>query len=76
MLTPIHMMLMTNHLVQQNQMMMLRHRQQQARNAAIKKSKSNPLQPVYGTPCEVRNERGKESTDCDECEYNFSCPYA
>lgn len=75
MLTPIHMMLMTNHLVQQNQMMMLRHRQQQARNAAIK-SKHDALQPVYGTPCEVRNERGKESTDCDECEYNFSCPYA
>ena len=75
MLAPIHIMLMTNHLVQQNQMMMSRHRQQQAHNAAIK-SKHDALQPVYDTPCEVRNERGKESADCDECEYNFNCPYA
>lgn len=75
MFAPIHMMLMTNHLVQQNQMFALRRRQQQTRNAAIK-SKPDTLQPIYGTPCEVRNERGKESTDCDECEYNFNCPYA
>lgn len=75
MFAPIHMMLMTNHLVQQNQMFALRRRQQQARNAAIK-SKPDTLRPVYDTPCEVRNERGKESTDCDECEYNFNCPYA
>ena len=34
-----------------------------------------PYEPCYGTPCEVRNERGKASMDCDECEYNFSCPY-
>lgn len=74
MFAPIHMMLMTNHLVQQNQMFALRRRQQQARNAAIK-SKPDILRPVYGTPCEARNERGKESVDCDECEYNFSCPY-
>ena len=35
-----------------------------------------PYEPCYGTPCEVRNERGKASMDCDECEYNFSCPYS
>ena len=35
-----------------------------------------PAKPIYGTPCEVRNECGKESLDCDECEYNLSCPYA
>lgn len=35
-----------------------------------------PVEPIYGTPCEVRNERGKESLDCDECEYLFDCPYS
>ena len=34
-----------------------------------------PFEPCYGTPCEIRNERGQTSMDCDECEYLFDCPY-
>ena len=41
MLAPIHIMLMTNHLIQQNQMFALRHRQQQAQNTSIKSKPDN-----------------------------------
>jgi hypothetical protein len=81
MITPIHMMLMTNHLVQQNQMMMLRHRQQQARNAAVKSKLDNEREvakmkkcPVCDVACPYINRFGECTLDnpaeeCDEFAY-------
>ena len=79
MFTPIHMMLMTNHLVQQNQMMMLRHRQQQARNAAIRRDNEREVSkmkkcPVCDMACPYINRSGNcvldnPAEECDEFAY-------